>query len=194
MKKRIFGVTAAVLFTAFWLRSHPSAFAENGALPWPPKMNESYPDIAFIKADGSPLRMKDLKGKYVVLHYRGMTCPACNAMAGRRELMWNDPRVVDVEVLLFNNAMKPATAADAREWAEKYRFQGDPNKIVVGAPAWTHGPELYQRTYKMVIGGQLLDKEGIVRASVVTPAGQTQPTHYWPKLKSMLDQWLAQGV
>lgn len=160
--------------------------------PWPPALDQPYPDIPFMKADGSTLKISDFKGRYVVIHYRGMSCPACQNMAARRDLMWRDPRVMNVDVLLFNNDMKPPTAQDAAAWAKQYQFVDPQHEIVVSAPAWTHASDLYQTTYKMVIGGQLLDKQGIVRASVVTPKGASEPPHLWPRLSGTLNQWLAE--
>jgi len=168
----------------------PVSDLEASKFPWPPKLNEKYPDIPFVKPDGSVFKMSELKGRYVVIHYRGTTCPACQNMARRREGMSNDPRVVDVDILLFNDQMKPATAADADKWAKQYGFQEINRELVLGAPSWTHVPDLYQTTYDMVIGGQLLDKDGIVRGSVVRSKGEKLPSHYWPDLRSMLDDWL----
>lgn len=165
-------------------------FANKPPFPWPPMPNAPYPNVPFIKPDGSVLKMSQLKGRYVVIHYRGTTCPACKAMAERRELMWKDPRVVNVDVLLFNDQMQPPSAADAAAWAKRYGFREDQGEIVVAGPAWSHAPDLYQTTYKMVVGGQLIDKDGIVRQSVITPPGAKLPLEYWPALSAQMNQWL----
>ena len=157
-------LSAFGILTAVACRVHTTTPSSEG-FPWPPSLNERYPEIPFAKPDGSVFKMSDLKGRYVVVHYRGMTCPACQNMAQRRDLMWNDPRVMNVDVLLFNGAMKPPTAEDARLWAEKYGFQAAKNERVVSAPDWTHSRELYDTSYRMVVGGQLLDKEGVIRVS-----------------------------
>jgi len=171
----------------------PSATKTEQTFDWPPsKLNEKYPDIPFIKRDGGVLKMSDLKGHYVVIHYRGTTCPACQNMAKQRASLWNDSRVVNVDVLLFNDQMKPAKAADADKWANQYGFQEANREIVVGCPDWIHAPDLYQATYNMVVGGQLLDKDGIIRASCVTPNGENRPPHYWSDIESMLNGWLAE--
>lgn len=179
------GLAALLLFSA----SQPAA-SSDGPYPWPPKLHEGYPDIPFLKPDGSIFKMSDVKGRFVVIHYRGMTCPACQNMAARRDLMWNDPKVVNVDVLLFNREMKPPTAEDARWWAEKYGLKESNREIVVSGPAWTNAPALYRTTYDMVVGGQLLDDMGVVQASVVRPPGAKLPPHYWPDLREMLTGWL----
>ncbi len=157
---------------------------------WPPNPNETYPDIPFVKPDGSILKMSELRGYYVVIHYRGMNCPACQNMARVRDLMWTDSRVINVDVLLFNDETKPVTPADAASWARRYNLRDDKHELVVAAPSWTHSPDLFQMTYKMVIGGQLLDKEGVVRVSVVAPKGKDLPSNYWPDLRAKIEAWL----
>ena len=180
-----------ILLLLMFLGTLTRSVSAQTPFPWPPDPHKPYPDISFIKADMSTFKMSDLKGRFVVVHYRGMTCVACQNMAARRDLMWKDPRVTNVDVLLFNRDMKPPTAEDARWWSRAIQVSNQfKNEIVVSAPAWTNAPEIYQTTYNMVIGGQLLDETGVVQASVVRPRGASLPTDYWRRLRAELDQWL----
>jgi cytochrome oxidase Cu insertion factor (SCO1/SenC/PrrC family) len=51
-------------------------------LDWPPRLNETYPDLVLIDQEGREMRLSSLRGKVILLEPVGLSCPACLAFSG----------------------------------------------------------------------------------------------------------------
>jgi hypothetical protein len=173
--------------------------------PWPPRVGERYPPLEFGTPDGKVKRLSDFKGKVVLVEPIGMNCPACQAFAGAHRVgsfrgitpqgnlrsieetlpryaggvKIGNPRLVYIQLLLFNMDMKPVTAKDVADWAMHFNRNLKYAPIVVaGAPEFLL-PPYYQATYHLVPGFQLIDQDGVLRYD----ATGHQPRHsLWTEL------------
>lgn len=171
-------------------KTGPRPSQASGALPftWPPRLGEAYPDFEVQMQDGKIHRISGLKGKIVVVEMVGMNCPACLAWAGASKkgtldgitpqanltpiedtfqqyagVSLDDPRVVFIQLLLFNMQMKSPTAKDVERWSNHFHSGMKKKPIVLaGAPEFLQ-PPYYQKTYDLIPGFQLIDKKGVLR-------------------------------
>lgn len=153
--------------------------------PWPPVMNREFPDLELVDHRGNRIYLSDFRGKVILLEPIGMTCPACNAMAGAAKkgnlagppmpnamvfedqfeiytkgIAFTDERLVVVQFLLYNLHMQAPTEFDTKLWAEHYHFDQSPN-IYVTAPIHDLRNQV---SYDMVPGFYLIDKDFILRS------------------------------
>ena len=154
--------------------------------PWPPKLNERYPDLHLVDQNGQPFALSSLEGSVILLEAIGMTCPACQAFAGANRVGSFGPihpagelssidelvtkyaggvtfpskEVVLVQVLLFDMELGAPTADDARAWAEHFNRSRDRFQVVLAG-----GPGLHNHaSYDMVPGFQLIDRHFVLRS------------------------------
>ena len=128
------------------------------ATSWPPKLNQPYPDLNLLDANGRQVQLSDYRGRVLLIEPIGVDCPACQAFAGahaegvgqlrsctpQRNLKsieeyvqqyagvsLDDPRLVYVQLLLYDwTQQAPPTLEEAREWAEHFRAGQRPNQLV----------------------------------------------------------------
>ena len=60
--------------------------SSNISVEWPPKLGKSYPDLEVIDHTGRTFRLSSLKGSVLVIEPIGMTCPACQAFSGAKQV------------------------------------------------------------------------------------------------------------
>ena len=180
-------------------------------LPWPPKLGEAYPDIAFTNYDGREIRLSDFKGKVVLVEPVGMDCKACNAFAGghfrgdfegirpQADLQsfeeylteWGGGLTLDrgdivlVQVLLYDLFMEAPDAEDARVWAEHFGFDENPNVYVVFSQRDLRG----RASFRMIPGFQLLDRDSVLRAD---STGHRPRHNLYTQLLPMVSELLAE--
>lgn len=204
------------LLACYFLCAAGLLWASSAALPftWPPKLNEAYPDFEF-SVGSQTKHISSMKGKIVLVEMIGMNCPACQSWAGASKkgafegitpqsdlqpfeetfkrytggLSLDDPRIVYVQLLLFNMQMKAPRADDVKRWSEHFH-KGMSHKPIVlaGAPEFLL-PPYYQKTYDLVPGFQIIDKHGILRYDAT---GHSPRHNLWtdalPAIPKLLDE------
>jgi len=193
-----------------WENARAVATNWRGDVEWPPRLNESYPDLLLYDQEGSVTRLSSFKGKVILVEMVGMSCPACVALSGGQlyggfegtspqsdlesldsyvqrfaGLKLNDPRLVFVQLVLFNPEMQPPTPDDARRWAEHFRLHRSKNYIVLA------GDErlAMDASRQLVPGFQLIDRDFILRGD----STGSSPAHdlyedLFPMLRDLVDQ------
>jgi hypothetical protein len=176
-------------FPALHSENNSSPSKPEPAIDWPPTKQKPFPDLELTNQDGKTMNLRDFQGKVILLEVIGMSCPACNAWSGAQEhgrynnidpqdrlpsikqsftqytgLEWNDPRVVFVQILLFNLSMQTPTAENAHNWAEHFDFQTAQNEYVFAGQDILLDPAHYDASYTMIPGFYLIDKNFIVQA------------------------------
>ena len=164
---------------------------EEARLPfeWPPQVGKLYPDLALSTPGGASRKISDFKGKVIIIEMIGMSCPACQTWAGARSrgafegvspqpdlqpfdqtfqkytggLTLDDPRIVYIQMLLFNMQMKTPTPDDVRRWSSHFhRNLSRPPILIAGVPEFL-APRYYQATYNLIPGFHIIDTRGILR-------------------------------
>ncbi|MBZ0114894.1 MAG: hypothetical protein K8J08_20705 [Thermoanaerobaculia bacterium] len=54
--------------------------------PWPPNVDETYPDLELIDQDGETFNLSSLRGKALIIEPIGMNCPACQGFSGGNDV------------------------------------------------------------------------------------------------------------
>lgn len=159
--------------------------SRNLELSWPPMVGQPYPDVTVVFGDGRLLRLSSLKGKVLLIEPVGMTCPACQSMAGANlpgvgpmpgQSAESGPPVEDwlldagidpasedliyVQLLLYNLKMKAATAADAGLWERHFTATRFKRRLVVSGGEGL----LRQGSYELIPGLQVVDRDFVLRA------------------------------
>ena len=153
---------------------------------WPPAKNRTYPDLVLLDQNGRELRLSHLRGRVILLEPIGMSCPACIAFSGGqgtapfagvspqpnlksideyvREfagISLDDPRIVHVQVVLFNHKLEAPSPLEVRAWAQHFGYDRAQNHIVL-----TGTPELATRASREIVPGfHLIDQHFLLRAS-----------------------------
>jgi hypothetical protein len=155
------------------------------AYEWPPVKGKVFPNLELVNQDGKKMKLEELRGKVLLVEVVGMTCPACNAWSGAGKrgkfnsiepqggldsiekylkdyggLELSDRRLVFVQLLLYNLAMKAPTADDAKNWAKHFGFQTSNQQYVFA------GREdlINSASYNMIPGFFLVDKDFVLRS------------------------------
>ena len=182
------------------------------ASSWPPRLGQLYPDLQLSDASGNRVQLSDYSGKVLLIEPIGVDCPACQAFAGahregvgplrnctpqqnlqsieeyaeeRAGVSLDDPRLVYVQLLLYNwTRQGPPTQEEAREWAEHFGADRQPNHLVLIADPEMIGPA----SYAMVPGFQLVDTDFVLRFD---STGHNPHHNLWidllPELPALLD-------
>ncbi len=171
---------------------------------WPPVVGQAFPNLILYDQDGNLTPLSSLKGKVLLIEPIGMSCPACIAFAGGRlygpfdgvapqpnldsideylrrfgAVNLDDPRLVYVQLLLFDRALGVPTQADARRWADHFRLERrDQNYVLAGDAAL-----LTDASRQIIPGFFLVDADLVVRAD----STGSRPTH---DLYTQLIPWL----
>lgn len=173
---------------------------------WPPERNRAYPDLTLVDQNGNQTRLADFQGKVVLVEMVGMTCPACIAFSGGREkgafgnvapqanlepiheylrrfgrIRIDDPRLVFVQIVLFNQQMEAPSAADVKSWAEHFGFRTERNQYVLAGL-----PEMATSASRDIVPGfQLIDKNLILR---IDCAGREPADNFYTDLLPQIRQ------
>jgi hypothetical protein len=171
-----------------------STDAEEMPFAWPPKLGSQYPDLTLVDHTGATRRLSEFRGKIILIELVGIPCGACQAYAGAHEVgafggekvqanlesieryarrfggfNLNDPRVVFVQLLLFNSNLDAPSPAEGRAWAEHFRTDRYRNRVVlVGTSSLAT-----KDSYDMIPGFQLIDRD----FTLVRDSCGHQPTH-----------------
>lgn len=177
---------------------------------WPPDRDRKYPDLTLIDQNGKPVRLAEFQGKVILVEMVGMTCPACIAFSGGAEkgsfgnvppqgnlepihkylrrfgrIRLDDPRLVFVQIILFNQQMKAPTQEDVKAWADHFGFRTEMNQYVLaGLPEMASAASM-----EIVPGFQLIDKNFNLR---IDCAGR-EPVHNFytdllPQIRQLINE------
>ncbi len=175
---------------------------------WPPQIGKPYPELELKDGAGKLVKLADFRGKVIIVEPVGMTCPACNAFSGGKEkggfknnpvqpdldaiekffpqytgVSLHDPRIVFVQVLLYNLQMQGTTQDDAALWAEHFGLDKSPNTYVLAG-----GPELVgPASYALIPGFQLIDRDFVLRSDAT---GDNPKESIWTDLLPKVPQLL----
>lgn len=154
--------------------------------PWPPELDQPFPDIKLYSHTGEMVQLSDFKGKVILLEPIGMTCPACNAFSGAilkggyqgvsaqqnlppiesllpqyaNGIELDDDRLVLVQLMLYDLQYKAPTIENSRLWAEHFDLDNRANvTLLVGDERYIN-----QASYDMIPGFFLIDKDFILRS------------------------------
>lgn len=153
--------------------------------PWPPTLDQPYPDLELIDQNGETFKLSYLKGKVIIIEPIGMNCPSCQAYSGAHDYgaFKNNPiesysasfrkifpiyakglklpskDIIFVQLLLYNMGMGQPTAEDAHEWAQHFQLYRKHNHFVAVSPHDLRGPE----SYNLIPGFQLIDRNFVLR-------------------------------
>ena len=191
-----------------------AARAAQPAFVWPPALGASYPDLQLPATGGTSRSLADLKGKVIVVEMIGMNCPACQSWAGARTkgafqgvtpqenlepisetfprysgVSLDDPRIVYVQMLLFNMQMKAPDARDVKLWNDHFnRGRAHPPIVITASPEMLQ-PRYYEATYGLVPGFQVIDKKGVLRYDAT---GDHPRENLWrdvlPHIRALLEE------
>lgn len=195
----------SVLFTLLILNLASAAPPQN----WPPMQGNTFPKSAmFLDHKGKEKSLRSLNGKVAIIHFIGMTCPACNAFSGGNDLkkkfnnitpqknleafsksfekyakvgtLKDHRKIKYIHLLLFNLHMKTPTQEDANLWRDFYKKNNGRNFEV-----WIPKEDLTSVSNPLVPGFALVDKNGKV-VSIVGNGKESLWTDMFPKIKNLM--------
>lgn len=186
---------------------------ENYPKPWPPAMNQTYPDYELVDHEGKQFKISDHQGKIVIIEMVDVFSPLSLAYSGAAQYglfgkadsfdqyaksigallaeqsegakSLPHPEVVTIKVIINGAEGGQATVNDAEKWAEFYRLSKE-NNVIVAVPV----KDMRGKTTDGIVPGyQLLDKEMVLRVDAAGPV----PKHNLemtlvPYLSKMLDK------
>jgi hypothetical protein len=177
----------AVLLSPFLLPPHIDNERHEGIQgPWPPQVGKVYPDLILIDQTGQEFLLSDYKGYIIIIEPVGMNCPACQAFSGaeRKGAFQNNPvqkglppfkelfpsytdglqlphpKIVFIQLLLYDMSLGPPAAKHAEIWAEHFGFKKENNEIDAVSPYDLRG----KASYNLIPGFQLIDSNFILRS------------------------------
>ena len=152
---------------------------------WPPVAGNTFPDLILADQNGDTVRLSDFAGKLILIEYAAIPCEGCQAFAGGKEhgafggfrvqrglesvetyakrfagVELGSDDVVFVQLLLYGEDLSNPTQSEVTRWAEHFEMNRDENEIVLRADA----SMLSQKTYEMIPGFQLIDRDFVVRS------------------------------
>lgn len=153
--------------------------------PWPPVIDQPYPDLELIDQNGRPFHLSDFKGKVIIVEPVGMNCAACQAFSGAHEVgpFQNNPvqsgipsfkelartyaglkiphrDIIFIQLLLYDMQLMAPLPVHAQVWAEHFGFHTNANEIVAVSP---HDLRSFT-SYNLIPGFQLIDKNFVLRS------------------------------
>lgn len=153
---------------------------------WPPVKGRAFPDLTLYDRNGRLVKLSSFRGKVIILEPVGMTCPACNAFSGANQVggfegvqpqadlaplekfftvrsagaTLDDPRIVWVQLVLYNMQMQAPTVDDLKRWVAHFPALRKPNCVVLAGT-----PEMIgDASYAMIPGVQLIDRQFVLRS------------------------------
>lgn len=172
--------------------------AEDIASPWPPVLEQTYPDLALQTLDGKPVNLRRFAGKPLLIELVGMPCAGCQAMLGghrpgvggyggvapqasigalnaylkrdARGLQVGDSSFTMVVILLYGMDMQAPSLEDARAFAQHFRL-GEREQVLVGDQRY-----IRDDVRSAIPGFHLVDREFRFRSDA---GGGSAPHPYW---------------
>ena len=177
---------------------------------WPPVLNRYYPDLELINQDGKRTRLSSFRGRVIIVEPIGMSCPACQAFAGANKpsvkpyggfrpqrglksidemltqyagVRVSDPRIVLVQLLLYNPSLKAPSLREGQAWARNFGLYTQRNAyVLVGTKKMINS-----HSYNMIPGFQLIDKNFVLRSDATGHHPKNDLyTHLLPMVKKVL--------
>ncbi len=165
--------------------------------PWPPKMNNIYPDFALIDQEGKEFNLSSLKGRVIVIEYIDVSSPVSQAQSGaglfgayyassssdvdkyakpfadvlRKNtsgaLVLPNDNIVELKIIIYGEGGGAGTRDDAQQWADHFNLKKSDNVIV----AVTKNDFRAKESNVLISGFQLIDKNMLLRvdSSGATP-------------------------
>ncbi len=176
----------------------PKVVNQNLPKPWPPAMNQPYPEFSLIDSTGNPFKLADNKGKVIVVEYVDMTSPLSQSYSGAKvkgvyggttktfdesvssfeeilsretqaKVVLPNPDILVVKIIIFNENGEQAKATDAELWEKHFGFTRE-NNYVVCVPEKDIRDK---KTEGITPGFQLIDKQFNLRVDSAGP----EPKH-----------------
>jgi hypothetical protein len=174
--RRLFLIAALLPLLAGCLEQNPFQEAS-----WPPRVGEPFPDITFVDHRGQEVHLADFLGKVLLVEPVGMSCKACNSLADRfsrgayvgaakqdgmpnmeellrrfgKGLTLSHPDILHVQLILYDLTNEQPDGEDAKLWSEHFRFDRDPNVIVLVPEADPRN----RKTFEAIPGVWLVDRD-----------------------------------
>lgn len=141
---------AVVLDSASWVRSLGpyKTTAEAARAATGTRCGERFPDLVFSDAKGKRLKLSDLRGKVVVLHFWGSWCPPCKReMPDLAKLVASAKQAKDIRFVFLQVR---EDYAHGRAWA---------NRIAKGLPLYDSGmTDSGDGNFRLADGTQIADR------------------------------------
>lgn len=175
--------------------------------PWPPQLNQRYPNLELTNTDGRKIQLSQYAGRIILLEPIGMSCPACQAFVGAAQkgafhggsaqaglpsidtslqqygISSTDTRLLRIHLLLYSPEMTAPNLQQAKEWSKHFNFGNRANEIVLFADQSYIG----NAAYNLIPGFQLIDKSFVLRCDAT---GHRPPNDLYrdllPLLKNLL--------
>ncbi len=158
-----------------------------GAEFWPPRLNQRFPELTLYNQHGKVVTLSKLaRGRAILLEPVGMSCRACQAFSGGHDYgafqgvepqadlesieksfprytggeSLANPRIVFVQLILFDMNMKAPSPDAVRDWAKHFKLAHKPNTyILAGTPEMVS-----QASFDMIPGFFLIDKKFVLKS------------------------------
>jgi peroxiredoxin len=129
------------------------------------RMNEAFPDFAFIDPQGQVAKLSDYQGKVVMVKLWATWCGVCRAKWLGHQALYDEVRhEADVELITISVFEDPQVSQD---WVTSQGFDVPLFKNLItdrGAVAVTDGSYFFIKGTPMTF---LIDKDGVLRKKVV---------------------------
>ena len=186
---------------------------DNQVSSWPPKLGQSFPDVALMDQYGAEFRLSSLQGKPILLEMVAMPCGGCQAWSGgniygafdghkvQRELKSIEEyyqsftkgrslfsnEIYFVQLVIYNSDLLPPKPEELKAWSEHFRFNQHENTFIVGG-----GDALANKeSFKRIPGFYLLDSNLIVRYD---SAGHNAPNNLYQDLLSNVNNIIRESA
>jgi len=172
---------------------------------WPPKVGEYFPDLELIDHRGDEINLSQFLGKVLIIEPIGMTCPACNGWSGAIErggfkgirpqknlqaieksfpkytngIKLDHKNIIFIQLLLYDLTMGPPKPRHAKNWAEHFGLDKQPNTYVTVPREDMRN----NASYTMIPGFFLVDKDFVLRSDAT---GHHPHNNLWTHLLPMV--------
>ena len=178
-----------------------------GVRNWPPELGQRYPELELVDQTGSVTRLADYEGKVILVELVGMSCPACVSLSGGREkgnfervapqpdldsldkylrkygrIRLDDPRLVFVQIVLFNQDLRAPSPEDVAQWARHFGLDREKNRIVLAGSL----PLASSLSRELIPGFHLIDKQFVLRGACHGGDTSSLYTELLPRVRELL--------
>ena len=156
-----------------------------GQTHWTPEVGKTFPDLQLVNQEGTKVQLSKYKGKVLLIEPIGMSCPACQALAGAHKkgsykgiqpqvglksieesinyfgkgASLSDDRLVFIQIIFFNTSMQAPSPQELKEWSDHFDMGRSSNFVVLGGTKALVNPS----SRKVIPGFFLLDKDFILK-------------------------------